>query len=165
MIRWEITPDNTTLLTEIKEFEGTKEYQAAWKEKSFRNGRFWVYKDHLGYDTIGYGHLVKKGEDFSKGLTEAEAERLLAADLKTSVEAAFEIATKKNISDQFIIQLTLVEMVFQLGKEGVLGFSNTLSKMSNKDYRGAADGMLNSKWARQTPERVSKMAERVRALA
>lgn len=90
---------------------------------------------------------------------------MLATDLKTSVEAAFDIATKKNISDQFIIQLTLVEMVFQLGKEGVLGFSNTLSKMASKDYRGAADGMLNSKWARQTPERVSKMAERVRALA
>lgn len=165
MIRWEITPDNTTLLTEIKEFEGTKEYQAAWKQKSFRNGKFWVYKDHLGYDTVGYGHLVKKGEDFSKGLTEAEAERLLASDLKESVEAAFDIATQQNINDQFIIQLTLVEMVFQLGKAGVLGFTNTLAKMARKDYRGAADGMLASKWAKQTPERVNKMAERVRALA
>lgn len=165
MIRWEITPDNTTLLSEIKEFEGTKEYQAAWKQKSFRNGKFWVYKDHLGYDTIGYGHLVKKGENFSNGLTEAEAEKLLASDLKQSVEDAFEIASQRNINDQFIVQLTLVEMVFQLGKAGVNAFNTTLSKFAAKDYVGAAKGMLDSKWAKQTPERVNKMAARVKALA
>lgn len=165
MIRWEITPDNTTLLSEIKEFEGTKEYQTAWKQKSFRNGKFWVYKDHLGYDTIGYGHLVKKGENFSNGLTEAEAEKLLASDLKQSVEDAFEIANQRNINDQFIVQLTLVEMVFQLGKAGVNAFNTTLSKFAAKDYVGAAKGMLDSKWAKQTPERVNKMAARVKALA
>lgn len=163
MIRWEITPDNTTLLTEIKEFEGTKEYQT--KLGYFKNGKFWVYKDHLGYNTIGYGHLVVTGENFTNGLTEAQADALLAKDLAAKVEDAFEIATQKKIDDSFIVQLTLVEMVFQLGKAGVLGFNNTLAKLAAKDYKGAADGMLNSKWARQTPERVGKMADRIRALA
>lgn len=35
-----------------------------------------------GLDTIAYGHKLKKGEDFSKGITESEAIRLLLQDLK-----------------------------------------------------------------------------------
>ena len=34
-----------------------------------------------GSDTIGYGHKIQKGEDFSKGITDAQAEELLKKDL------------------------------------------------------------------------------------
>lgn len=34
-----------------------------------------------GSDTIGYGHKIQKGEDFSKGITDAQAEDLLKKDL------------------------------------------------------------------------------------
>jgi len=27
-----------------------------------------------GYPTIGYGHVIRKGEDFSKGITKEQAE-------------------------------------------------------------------------------------------
>lgn len=36
--------------------------------------------------TIGYGHLVRPGEDFSKGLTRAEGEALFQRDLEPHVE-------------------------------------------------------------------------------
>lgn len=39
------------------------------KEGLRADGRFYVYKDYKGFNTIGIGHLVKPGEDFSKGLT------------------------------------------------------------------------------------------------
>jgi lysozyme len=42
---------------------------------------------HLGDWTIGYGHKVKPGEDFSKGITPDQAADLLKADVQTAVNA------------------------------------------------------------------------------
>ncbi|MGB6474609.1 MAG: hypothetical protein WBF04_11065, partial [Candidatus Sulfotelmatobacter sp.] len=44
-----------------------------------------IYKDALGNPTIGYGHLIKPGEDFSKGVTKAQALALLKGDAQTAV--------------------------------------------------------------------------------
>ncbi len=41
-----------------------------------------VYNDTSGNATIGYGHMVKKGEDFSKGIKPDQAESIFQADLK-----------------------------------------------------------------------------------
>lgn len=47
-------------------------------------GRYQVYKDAYGNPTVGYGHLVR-GEDFSKGVTKAQALALLKSDAQTAV--------------------------------------------------------------------------------
>ena len=39
-----------------------------------------VYKDANGHETIGYGHKLKEGEEFSGGLTEEQGRQLLAQD-------------------------------------------------------------------------------------
>ena len=48
-----------------------------------------VYEDSAGYPTIGYGHKLLAHESFPDGVTEAEAETLLAGDLD-GVERAIE---------------------------------------------------------------------------
>lgn len=48
-----------------------------------------VYEDSAGYSTIGYGHKLLATESFPDGVTEAEAETLLASDLE-GVERAIE---------------------------------------------------------------------------
>lgn len=53
----------------IKDFEG---YSAT------------PYQDIAGKWTCGYGHLIKPGEDFSAGITEAQAQDLLQADVETA---------------------------------------------------------------------------------
>ncbi len=40
------------------------------------------YSDIYGNTTVGYGHLVKPGEDFSKGISKKDALKLLSADTK-----------------------------------------------------------------------------------
>lgn len=37
-------------------YEGSIAYQT--KVGYFKNGKFWTYKDSLGYPTIGYGRLL-----------------------------------------------------------------------------------------------------------
>ena len=62
----------------------------------FKNGRYYQYKSQEGgADTIGYGHKLQKGEDFSNGLTYDEVMNLLNKDLLKSYENSKTIYDKK----------------------------------------------------------------------
>ena len=53
-------------------------------------------------------------------------------------------------------------MAFQMGVDGLLGFKNTLAMIQAGKYTEAANGMMNSKWAKQTPSRAQRHAEQMR---
>jgi lysozyme len=55
----------------------------------------------------------------------------------------------------------LLNMAFQMGTAGLLGFKNTLERTRTGDYASAAAGMLQSKWATQTPERAARLAKQM----
>lgn len=59
----------------------------------------------------------------------------------------------------------LIEMAYQMGVGGVLRFRKTLDALEHGDYAKAAEEMLDSKWAHQTPKRALELAERVRNVA
>jgi hypothetical protein len=52
-----------------------------------RSQRWFPYDDGTGWH-VAYGHKIKKGENFSSGITEAEAQELLRSDLKEAYEKA-----------------------------------------------------------------------------
>ncbi|UJL38421.1 glycoside hydrolase family protein [Pantoea agglomerans] len=56
----------------------------------------------------------------------------------------------------------LCSMAYQMGVTGLAGFVNTLDLISRGDFSGAASAMLNSLWARQTPNRARRHAEVMR---
>ena len=51
------------------------------KEYDDATGKPWAPEKSEGYKTIGYGHLVRKGEDFSKGITVKQAVEMFTTDL------------------------------------------------------------------------------------
>ncbi len=51
-----------------------------------------VYKDIVGLPTVGIGHLIKPGEDFSGGITQEQAYSLLASDVTKVDEVLTRIA-------------------------------------------------------------------------
>ena len=53
----------------------------------------------------------------------------------------------------------IIEMVFQLGKTGVSKFRNMWKALSALDYFTAAEQRLDSRWAKQTPNRANGMAD------
>jgi len=61
-----------------------------------------------------------------------------------------------------LIQGVLVEMAYQMGVPGLLAFKQTLRFIGAGEYRKAANEMLDSKWAKQTPTRARELAEIVR---
>lgn len=133
-------------------YEGTKEYQAT--KGYFKNGKFWVYKDSLGYPTIGYGHLVQKGENYSNGLIPIDADILLAHDIDRATKQLSTLnlgVLPQDIEDYLII------MLFQLGLGGVQKFKKLLAAAKAHDRAGIRHESVDSLWYRQTPNRVKDM--------
>ncbi|MDL4914875.1 MAG: glycoside hydrolase family protein [Enterobacterales bacterium endosymbiont of Blomia tropicalis] len=56
----------------------------------------------------------------------------------------------------------LLSMAYQLGVEGVGQFKNMLSAITEENFPEAANAMLTSLWARQTPGRARRHAEVMR---
>lgn len=118
-----------------------------------------AYQDHLGYWTIGVGRLIDKRK--GGGLSDDEIDYLLKNDIDKVVQqvnAKLPWVSKLSPNRQAV----LYAMAFQMGVAGLLGFKNTLKMIENGDYAGAAKGMLNSKWAKQTPSRAKRTAELMR---
>lgn len=119
-----------------------------------------VYKDHLGYYTIGIGRLVDDRKPGS-GLRESEIEFMLNNDVDDRMnELTKRIPWFQDLDDAR--KGVLLNMSFQMGVDGLLGFKNTLAMVESGDYISAARGMLQSLWARQTPERAARMADQMR---
>jgi lysozyme len=120
-----------------------------------------AYQDHLGFWTIGVGRLVDTRKPGS-GLRPEEITFLLNNDIDDRINALGRRLP-------WFLQLdaarqgVLLNMSFQLGVDGLLGFKNTLRLVERGDYAQAADNMLLSKWAQQTPERARRMAEQMRS--
>lgn len=117
-----------------------------------------AYQDHLGYWTIGVGRLIDKR--MGGGITQEESRYLLANDIKKftdSVAKALPFYNDLNDARKAV----LINMAFQMGLNGLLQFKNTLQLMKLGNYDEASKGMLNSLWARQTPERAKRMAQQM----
>ncbi|UBB12364.1 glycoside hydrolase family protein [Pantoea eucrina] len=53
----------------------------------------------------------------------------------------------------------LISMAYQMGTDGLSGFKNTLKLIADGNFSAAADGMLNSLWAKQTRNRALRHAD------
>lgn len=113
--------------------------------------RLKVYKDSLGYDTIGVGRLL------SNGISQEEAMFMLDSDLKRcKIQVSSELPWTLGIDDAR--RDVLIEMCFQLGINRLLTFKRMISAMRDGFYEQAAKEMLNSAWHAQTPKRCEELA-------
>ena len=120
-----------------------------------------IYKDSVGKPTVGYGFLVaalspdelKLNGDKIEPMSREVAEKILnlkVAKLQKRVFQCLPWLTDKpqNVQD------TLVEMAYQLGLAGLLGFRHTLGCIEAGDYAQAERNLRASLLYRQTPKRV-----------
>jgi lysozyme len=125
-----------------------------------------VYLDTLGKRTVGVGHLCV--EDFwedDKEYDEQFLMEILEKDLENAISGAEELLKGCNLPS--LANEIVVEMVFQLGKTGVSKFHNFLAALRDDppQWLTASEEMLDSRWAKQTPNRAKKMSELMASLA
>ena len=115
-----------------------------------------VYKDSLGIDTIGHGFTIKDLE-LDEDICEIILERKLK-ELETRVNLKFKwfMYMPQEIKD------VVMEMCYQLGVGGVSKFKKTIAYLQNKQWEEASVEMLDSLWAKQTPNRAKELSNRVK---
>lgn len=92
------------------------------------------YADVAGHMTIGYGHLIMPGENFSGGISEHQAETILRADTEKAQRAVRVNVTVPLTQNQFD---ALVSLVFNIGI-GAFTNSTLLRVLNEGRYADAA---------------------------
>ncbi len=115
-----------------------------------------VYKCTEGYDTIGYGFAIKDlvlGEDICDIILERKI-----AELKLRIKQKLPFYDDMPEKAQDVI----VEMCYQMGINGFSKFKKTIDHLMRKDYKAASVEMLDSRWAKQTPNRAKKLSNQMK---
>lgn len=114
------------------------------------------YKDSLGLKTVGYGTLVEGDEDIGcidgyKAVTLLREHYTIAME---SVEKRYPWANEEE-------KLVLVNLSYNMGETRLAKFSRMLYHLENKEYDLSAGELLNSRYAKQVPNRAGRMAGRI----
>ena len=117
-----------------------------------------VYKCTEGHDTIGVGFKVADLK-LSEKVCDLILEEILD-DLIARIER--KLSWFRYAQDE--VKLVIVNMSYQMGLSGVLRFKRALAAMEIKNWDLAATEMLDSLWARQTPNRANELADLIRGL-
>lgn len=96
-----------------------------------------------GYLTVGYGHVLMKGEKFEYPITEEQAEELLLKDIAIFEKAVMRLIISPLTEGMFD---ALVSFSYNLGS-GALQRSTLRQKLNRHEYIDAADEFLKWIWA------------------
>ena len=120
-----------------------------------------IYKDSVGKPTVGYGFLVtalSPDEIALNGgniepMSRETAEKILNLKVAKLQKRVFQCLPWLESKPQGV-QDTLIEIAYQLGLAGLMGFRHTLGCIETGDYAQAAKNLRASLLYRQTPKRV-----------
>jgi len=115
------------------------------------------YRCTAGKLTIGIGRNLD-----DRGISQKEAYAMLERDIQDCEQWLIdEIPEIYNKLDE-VRQAVLLNMCFNLGIKGLLGFNNTLAFITSGDWERAANSMLVSKWAKQVGCKAIELSELMR---
>lgn len=107
------------------------------------------YIDPTGHQTIGYGFNISAGISQKAALALLQAQTQDVADQLTSI--------LQGLDD--VRASVLIELGFNLGIAGLLGFHQMLAAVAARDWTTACDQLLDSQAARQLPTRYNALAQ------
>lgn len=110
------------------------------------------YRDQVGKLTIGTGRNLD-----AEGISMDENNLMLDNDIrKFTAEVLQYLPWTANLD--LIRRAALVNMTFNMGIEGLLGFKHMLECVQAHQFSDAADAMRNSKWADEVGPRAARLA-------
>jgi len=92
--------------------------------------------------TIGYGHLIKPGENFKNGISEAKATELLHADIATAERAVQDNITVPLSQNQFD---ALASLAYNIGAKN-FATSTVVKYINNPKFHSSVYPDLESAW-------------------
>ena len=128
-----------------------------------------IYKDSLGYLTLGVGHLIREddaeyGEPEGTPISQETVDRYYEADFDKHVDETIHVCDKNNIIFEELpesIQHVLVNMCFNLGANRLGKFRNMLYAVSVSNWEEMANQMEDSRWFGQVGRRSVELQQMV----
>ena len=151
-------------------FTAYEEFREEIEEEEGR--RHTAYKDHLGFPTIGVGHLIPKDEVDNYGPDVEVSDEQIDAWLDEDIEVTLAGARRhfpKFDSYGTELQLGIMQWLYQLGPDAPLKFPSAKRFLNEGKFEEASEEMIyanprtkrHSSWYNQTPARCRRQAERV----
>lgn len=125
-----------------------------------------IYLDHLGYETVGVGHLIQSGDaEHGKGegfqITKTRSDELLFQDLNICLsECEHHLERWEHYSEE--VKLIIANMAFNLGITKLKKFKMMFLAIDSGDYVRASEEGLDSRWAKQVYNRAKRLMNRLR---
>lgn len=150
-------PENKTDKKEIQDMKMSDDGISWLKDKEDKildkQGNHIIYNDRTGKPvntneplpkgaTIGYGHLIKNGEDFKNGISEAKATELLRADIATAERAVRDNITVPLSQNQFD---ALTSLAYNIGTKNFAN-STVVKYVNNPNFHSSVYPNLESAW-------------------
>jgi len=142
------------LIEQLKRHEGFEPdyYQCTANKKTIGYGRN-VDDNPFSKDELKF---LGRSEFDVEPITEYEAEYLLLNDVNAVIEKIKPLLPWQNLCAPR--QAVCVNMAFNLGTNGFYKFKKMLAAINDSFYERAAREMINSRWAKQVPNRANELA-------
>jgi len=129
--------------------------------------KYEIYLDHLGLPTMGIGHLITKddpeyGKDVGSVVEQSRVQSAFNLDIAVTLEDCQRLYKDFNDLPEEV-QLIIANMMFNLGYPRLSKFKGMKANVDARDWPGAADEMVDSKWYTQVPNRARRLVDRMRA--
>ena len=120
------------------------------------------YKDHLGYWTVGAGHLIRDNEkqELMQPITYQRGLELFLKDFNVSKKDMETFTDGMDLDDN--AKECVVHMVFQLGLPRLNKFIKFKKCLTENDIEGAMVEMKDSLWYRQTTNRANRIIDKMK---
>ena len=128
--------------------------------------KYEIYLDHLGYPTVGCGHLIQPddeeyGKEVGTTITEARCSTLFASDIDGVLADCGRLyATFSDLPEE--AQKIIANMMFNMGLTRLSKFKKMKAAIEKGDFKEAANQMHDSKWRTQVPNRAERLINRMR---
>ena len=127
-----------------------------------------VYNDHLGYKTLGIGHLVVPGDleyDAPVGthVSEDRVNEIFDKDVITYIDETKKVfGNLEGMPEE--AQQVLVNMCFNMGAPRLSQFKKFIKAIHDEDWATASTEALDSRWAKQVGDRANRLSDRIKAI-
>ena len=128
-----------------------------------------IYLDHLGYPTFGIGHLItdndpEYGLDEGTPIDESRCIEAFESDVQTVLSECHVLYPEfDNLPEE--AQQIIANMMFNLGRPRLTKFKMMKAAVDEGNWNEAADQMMDSRWAKQTPSRAESLSKVMRSCA
>jgi len=124
-----------------------------------------IYKDHLGYKTLGVGHLIKQGDcefglPVGTSISKEVVDHYFMLDIDSAVQDCYKLYTNFTCYPGEVREI-LVNMMFNLGRPRLSKFVKLKLALDAHDWVEAAIEGRDSLWYKQVTNRAERLMRRL----